>query len=333
MAISEFRQSIVSGDWVLFATGRAKRPHEAEARQRVEQSKKDCPFEDLERSGQEVVWRIPDGDAWQVAVIKNKFPAVKDGICGPGRREGPFNVHEAIGAHDVFVFRDHDRNLHDFSPDEMTSVVQAYKRRSRELMKADGCLKYTMVFHNFGVEAGASIAHPHSQILAVPILPPSVTRSLYGAYRYFKEHNEKAYDVMMIWEKEQGTRIVWENDYFISFCPFVSRRPGEVRIFPKNGSAHFNEMPDELDRYFAEALSVVLGKIKAAWHEPALNFFIHTAPADDGMGDIHEYYSWHVEVLPKLKIDAGFEMGTGVDINMTDPDEIAQLLRSVEVKF
>ena len=324
---------MASGEWVLFATERAKRPHEAEPRQRLEQPKKDCPFEDLERSGQQVVWRVPDSDAWQVAVIKNKFPAVKDGLCGPGRQVGPFSVHDAIGAHDVFVFRDHERNLPDLSPDEMVSVVQAYKRRHRELMKADGCLKYAMVFHNFGIEAGASIAHPHSQVLAVPILPPSVSRSLYGAFRYFKEQNKKVYDVMMIWEKEQGARIVWENDYFVAFCPFASHRPGEVRIFPKNGGAHFNEMPDELDRYFAQALSVVLGKMKVALNDPAFNFFIHTAPAEQSMGDIHEYYSWHVEILPRLKIDAGFEMGTGVDINMVDPDEEARLLRDAEIKL
>ena len=115
MAISEFRRSIVSGEWVLFATERAKRPHEAEPRQRFEQSREDCPFEDFERSGQKVIWRVPDSDAWQVAVIKNKFPAVKSGICGSDRQTGPFSIHDAIGAHDVFVFRNHERNLHDFS--------------------------------------------------------------------------------------------------------------------------------------------------------------------------------------------------------------------------
>lgn len=331
MAISEFRQNLASGEWVLFATGRAQRPHQAEPRQQFTQSVQECPFEDLKRSGQEIVWREPDSDDWRVTVIKNKFPAVAEGQCGPDRQFGPFNIHSAIGVHDVFVFREHEGCLHDFSPEQMIGTVRAYKRRTQELARLDGCIRYVMLFHNFGREAGASIAHPHSQVLAMPILPPSVSRSLHGAYRFFQENRKKVYEVMMIWEKEQAKRIVYENDFFVAFCPFASRRPGEIRIFPRDGMAHFGEMPDELDRYFAQALSIVLRTMKRALNDPAFNFFIHTAPTEGALGDIHEYYSWHVEIIPKLKIDAGFELGTGVDINPVDPDEVAQLLRDAEV--
>ncbi|HYU64866.1 MAG TPA: DUF4921 family protein [Candidatus Paceibacterota bacterium] len=326
MALSEFRQDLVSGEWVLFATGRAKRPR-PEPLAYAKQPKELCPFEDIEKSEQELIWRSPNSSDWQIAVLRNKYPAVGQGECGPDQKVGPYTVHSAIGEHDLFVFRNHDLQLHNFTPEQMLPVVKAYKLRKRELTRIGGCIKYVMLFHNFGIEAGASISHSHSQILAMPILPPSVDRSIQGAFRFYKEHQKKAYLLMIIWEKEQGHRIVYENDYFIAFCPFASRHPGEIRIFPKSGDSHFIQTPEELDSYFAEALSVVLHKMKNALHEPAYNFYFHTAPTELNLGDIHDYYSWHIEIVPKLQTEAGFELGTGVDINTVDPDEMARMLR------
>jgi len=312
---------------VLIATGRKKRTREAEKRERFYQSPEECPFDDLEKSGQEVVWKQPDPQLWKIAVIKNKYPAVLSGNCGPTEAFGPYSVHGGRGTHDVFIYRNHETQLHDFSTEELVMVTRAYKKHMREIGDSGGCTKYVMLFHNFGREAGASIYHAHSQIISTPILPSSVQRSLFGAYRFHAEHRRRVSDVMMFWEKEQGKRVVLENDFFIAFCPFASRHPAEVRIYPKSGHSHFEEMPDEIDKYFADMLRVVLQKIKKAFDEPSFNFYIHTAPVEQTLGDIHEFYSWHMEILPKLKIDAGFELGTGIDINVVDPDEAATMLR------
>ena len=192
-------------------------------------------------------------------------------------------------------------------------------------------MRYILIFHNSGRDAGASLYHPHSQIISMPILPPDVSRSINGSHNFYKEHKERVYDVLMKWEKEHGNRIIYENDLFLAFCPFVSKTPYEVRIFSRDSHAHFEKMPDEFDKYLEDVLLAVLKKIKKSLGDPPYNLFIHTAPAETDLESVHEFYSWHIEILPKVKITAGFEIGTGVDINMVDPDQAAELLRNADL--
>lgn len=330
--LNEFRQDLVSGEWVLFATGRAKRPHangSNGAPDKEYKSPDNCPFEDLKKSGNEPVWFYPSEADWRIAVIKNKFPAVKQGICKPTATFGPFSVQEAVGFHDLFIYRDHDKHFADFSQEEMIEALRVYKRRYKEIAEGEGCVRYILIFHNFGRDAGASIYHPHSQVISMPILPPDISRSINGSFDFYNKNKKRVYDLLIEWEKESGKRIVYENDLFIVFCPFVSKTPYEIRIFPRDSHAHFEQMPDEFDKYLADALLTAFNKIKKSLNDPPFNMFIHTAPV--GSDQAHDFYSWHVEILPKVKIAAGVEMGTGVDINMVDPDEAAKLLRETNV--
>lgn len=319
--LNEFRQDLVSGDWVLFSTGRK---HSIREFEKFYQSKEDCPFEDFQRSGQEIIEVLPGG----ITAIKNKYPALLPGACGPDVQVGPFRTHDAVGDHRVLVFNDHELRFVDFSKEQMVDVIRAYKKMYQDMASASDCVEYVMVFHNHGREAGASIYHSHSQIISLPILPPDVSRSIYGSLNFYKENKKKVYDIIIDWERSENKRIVYENDFFIAFCPFVSKTPYEVRIFSKDSHAHFEKMPDELDKYLADVLSTVLKKINKALKNPPYNFFIHTAPVKEKYGDFHEFYHWHVEVLPKLSISAGFELGTGVDINVIDPEMAAEELRN-----
>jgi len=327
--LNEFRQDLVSGDWVLFSTGRTKRPHEEKEREENYQPKDGCPFEDPVKSGQEIIWGFPDNENWQILTVKNKFPAVKSGLCGPNRQVGPFNAHDATGEHDVIIYKDHELHLPDFSIEQAVSAIRVYKKRYQEMAAASECVEYVMIFHNYGREAGASLYHPHSQIISMPILPPDVSSSLFGSFRYYQENKKRVYDLILEWELEQKKRIVYENDMFVVFCPFVSKFPYEVRIFPRDSHAHFERMPDEFDKYLAEALLAVLAKIKKTLGNPSYNFFIHTAPVKENkLENFHEFYSWHIEILPKLSILGGFELGSGIDINVVDPDAAAEKLRN-----
>lgn len=324
--MSEFRQDLVSGDWVLIAPERAKRS-EAPKKEDPYQPPNGCPFEDLKKSDNEVLWYSPEESNWQIAVVKNKFPALKSGVCAPGGKTGPFNTYDGVGAHDLFVFRDHDKQLADFSNSEMLAVVRAYKKHFKEVADQN-CGKYTMIFNNYGKESGASLYHPHTQIMAMPILPPHVSRLLYGAKRFYQDNNKKVFNVMIDWEKSEKKRIIYENELFVAFCPFASRFPYQILIFPKVGDAHFDQITEEGEKCFAEAVSAVLKKIKTALDDPSYNFFIHTSPAKDVLPEIHEFYSWHMEILPKFSISGGFEIGTGIDINVVDPDVAAEALRN-----
>ncbi len=326
--LNEFRQDLVSGDWVLFSTKRADRPHKKIEKEEYYQPKEGCPFEDPAKAGHEVLWGYPASDEWRVMVIKNKFPAVKQGLCEPGHQAGPFEVNEATGEHDVIVYKDHDLHFSDFSVEKAVDAVRVYKKRYQEMAKASECVEYVAIFHNYGREAGANIYHPHSQIISMPILPPDISRSLFGSFRFYKKNNKRVHDVLLEWELEQKKRLIYQNDMFIAFCPYVSKSPYEVRIFPRDSHAHFEKMPDEFDKYLADVLITVLAKIKKTLDDPPYNFFIHTAPAmENKLKGFHEFYSWHVEILPKLSISAGFELGTGVDINVVDPDQAAEELK------
>lgn len=326
--VDEFRQDLVSGEWVLLSNNRT---HSIRKFEDVHQSKEECPFEDLEKSGQEIIRRYPDNDDWRVTVIKNKFPAVQSEICTPERKVGPFHVRDGVGQHHLFIYRDHEKQLNQFNPEEMSQVLLVFKQHKKEMKHDVACIKYVSLFHNFGSAAGASIYHPHSQILSLPILPPRVSRSLHGASRFFQKNGEKVYDKLIELEMKQKTRVVYENEHFIAFCPFAADFPYEVQIFPKDSTSHFVNVPDNQFSSLGQALSIVLGKLRVALGNPAFNFFIHTAPIETELANIQDFYTWHIEILPKVKVDSGFELGTGIELNVVDPDDAAQLLRETNV--
>src|SRR3989344_5859587 len=328
--LNEFREDLVSGEWVLFATGRARRPEQvkSEAPKIKKLPKSKCPFEDPEKFDNVVLTTYPakGQNDWAIKVIKNKYPAVReDETCSP-KMAGPFNTHEATGRHEVVIYREHDKHLHDFSKEELANVFRVYQERYRTM--TDGaCGKYALIFHNYGPNAGASIPHPHSQIITIPVLPPDVKRSINGSEEFYRKHKKRVHDEMLDWERCEKKRVIFENKYFIAFCPFVSKTPYEVRIFPQESHAHFEQMPESQLEYLGEIMQAMLSKIQAAFQGQDYNFFIHTAPLETTTENAHEFYTWHIEIVPKISTFGAFELGSGIDINVVDPDEAAKLLR------
>lgn len=328
--INEFREDLVSGEWVLLATGRVKRAEPVKIDEKLKSSKDACPFEDLEKSGNVVVetFQNKEGTDWFAKAVKNKFPAVLDGLPGPARKEGPFNLVDANGRHEIVVFRDHDKTFAEMTEAELTEVFKIYQNRY-DSMFDHGKIKYVLVFHNQGVKAGASQHHPHSQVMSIPIIPPDVKRSISGSEKFYNENKQKVYDVMIDWESQMKKRVVYECDDFIVFCPFVSKTPYEIRIFPKKGHAHFEQMPAELLSCLGKTMSIVFRKLSKALNNPDYNFFIHTAPLEGTHA--HDFYTWHIEILPQLTLLGGFDLGTGIEVNVTDPDDAAKLFRETEI--
>ncbi|MGD0977119.1 MAG: hypothetical protein ABR875_02395 [Minisyncoccia bacterium] len=334
--INEFRQDLVSGEWVLFATGRAKRPGEPTANGngiRIGKNFEDCPFDDPEAKGNEVLmtYKNADGSDWFAKIIKNKFPAVSEGEMAPRQKVGPFEVTDAKGLHEILIFKDHNKSPYHLSPKEFSEIIRIYRDRYLTLAGYSGS-KYILIFHNHGLAAGASIPHPHSQIITIPILPPDIKRSILGSERFYRENGKRVYDLMLDWEMNDKKRIVAENDDFVAFCPFVSKTPYEVRIFGKESHAHFERIPDPKLQTLGEIMSKVMRKVSKALNAPDFNYFIHTAPTDGMSQDVHDFYAWHIEILPKMKIEGAFELGSGVEVNVVDPDEAAKLLREAEVE-
>jgi UDPglucose--hexose-1-phosphate uridylyltransferase len=326
MNSNQLRQDLVSGDWIVISPGRKKKPNQSvKKNKRKKTPKSKCLFEDPKKvSGSDPVL-IYGGKDWQLVIVKNKYPAFfHKEACSLIEKKGPYSVMEAIGHHELVITRDHDKNFVELSADKARQVFEAFRERYRMFLK-DKCVEYVSIFHNWGPKAGASVYHPHYQIIAIPVIPPDVSHSLNGSNRYFKECGKCVHCVMMESELKEKKRVIFENAGAIAFSPFVSRDPFEVRIFPKKHLPYLEDTSDEDLGYIVEALQFSLKKIKKNLNDPDYNFFIHTAPIKNK--DKYGHYHWHVEVLPKISINAGFELGTGIQINDIDPDEAAALLR------
>ena len=339
-SFSELRQDIVTGDWVVVATGRARRPH-AFARRVPErpQPSAGCPFERLlprallvyDRAGER--FRLTGKDrrylerSWLLQVVSNKYPIFAPAVrCPSARAIGPYRWQRGAGFHEVVITRDHTRPIAAMTSGEVATVVRAYRQRYLAL-KDEACVAYISIFHNHGREAGASVSHPHSQIVAIPVIPPDVGRSLSGSAAYYRTHRRCVHCVMLAFERRKRTRIIYENGEFTVFCPFVSRSAFEVRIFPRRHQPEFEAIDDRHTASAADALRVALVKLDRGLKDPAYNFFIHTAPTADGRSSPH--YHWHIEIVPKTAVWAGFEIGTGIEISTTSPEAAARYLRGV----
>jgi len=189
--MSELRKDLVSGDWVLISPGRGKRPyHFKDTRKRTRESKKTCVFEDPQKaSGGVVILSSPENENWRLQVVPNKYPAVtKDGIWELHKdRRGPFHVLPGYGYHELVITKDHDNNFPKLDKKEAFLLFEAFRSRYVNIAE-DNNMAYVSIFHNWGPRAGASIYHPHYQILGIPVLPPDIERSLNGSSEYSKRY-------------------------------------------------------------------------------------------------------------------------------------------------
>ncbi|MDX1535220.1 MAG: DUF4931 domain-containing protein [Candidatus Spechtbacterales bacterium] len=329
-SISELRQDLVTGEWIVIAQVRAKRPSDYQRSERsvLDASLDKCPFENPQASGNAdpiLLYKKADDSDWSLQVIPNKYPAVDhSGKCGIVNKHGPYSIQDGKGFHEVIVPRDHDKHFAVYSSEEAREIIQAYQERYKSL-KEEECVKYISIFHNHGKEAGASLHHPHSQLVAIPVMPSDVYRSLQGSSRYYDENQECAHCTIIKWEQEQEERIIFENDKFIAYCPFASRTAFEIQIFPKEHQSNFEELSEDAFTELGDALRTSLNKLHDVLDDPAYNFFIHTAPV--GKKKKYPNYHWHVEIMPKTAIWAGFELGTGIEISAIEPKEAAKYLR------
>ncbi len=266
----------------------------------------------------------PNSAGWRLRVVANKFPALQ--IEGDLNRRGigVFDLCNGVGAHEVVIETpEHSRQMADFSLEEFVELIKAFKLRSLDL-RGDRRLKYTLIFKNFGLSAGASLEHSHSQLIALPIVPKRVQEELKGAERYFEFRDRCAYCDMLQQELQDDERIVCENRSFIAFCPFVSSFPFEIWVLPKEHRSDFAQISPEGILDFSRLLKETLGRLRGILSDPPYNFIIHTAPIEPKERD---EYHWHLELIPKLTKVAGFEWGTGFYINPTPPEFAAKLLR------
>jgi len=332
---SELRYDLFSQDWVVIATGRARRPEMFKEKRETKKvlPPKLCPFCKMEKQEKPVLIfvkgkKVPLTDQlpkdWTTVVIPNKYPAFIPSREIIKSKEGPFfEKIQATGYHEVVVTRDHWRSLALFEIEQVKEVIDAYHDRFQTLMNLKFA-NYISIFHNHKAEAGASIFHPHSQIITTPLIDPDLNKAIINAGKYYEKTKKCLYCEVGKWERRIKKRIVFENKHFYALCPFASKSAFEVIISPKRHLSYFEEISEEEKWSLAEAFKVVLYKLYKGLNDPAYNFYLHTAPC---VAKAYPQYHWHWTILPKTSVWAGFEIGTGMEISTIEPEKAAAYLR------
>ena len=339
--MSELRHDPVQKRWVIIATERGQRPSDFSAPARASASKKTCPFcpgHEQHTAGEVWRWRAPGEDDWTVRVVPNRFPALA--IEGQTDRaaHGHYDTLNGVGAHEVIIeTRRHHVGTGQLSPSERFGVLMAYRERLRDLV-GDTRLRYILIFKNRGSAAGASLSHPHSQLIATPITPRTVAMELQSAREHFQLKERCLFCDLLRQELAEQKRVVLCDERYVTICPYASRFPFEMHLFPRAHGHDFRLTNDDDLHHLARHLSEVLRRMGAALGEPAYNLMLHTAPNPIARHTRANYWTtleadwhWHIEILPRLWRVAGFEWGTGFYINPTAPEEAARFLRSVQL--
>ncbi|MFA5859009.1 MAG: galactose-1-phosphate uridylyltransferase [Elusimicrobiota bacterium] len=329
----ELRRDPIMGRWVIISTERGKRPLDY-GREGEEETNKPCPFCEGNESAtpaETLAYRqagmVKDGPGWWVRVVPNKFPALQ--IEGSMHRtgEGMYDRMAGIGAHEVIIETpEHKKDFADLSDHQVEEIFWAYRDRIMDLKK-DPRFEYILVFKNRGAAAGASLVHPHSQLIALPVVPLRARQLINGSKNYYEYKERCVVCDMNAQETASQTRIITENDDFIAYCPFSSRFPFEIKVVPKHHDAVYEDAQKHEIGNLARIMKICMYKLKRVLDDPPYNFLIHNSP----IREVHnQFFHWHLEIIPKLVKVAGFEWGSGFYINPTPPEEAAQFLREAE---
>ncbi len=339
--MSELRKDVVTGRWVIIASERSKRPDDfrpAASRAREDGATAFCPFcagseakTPPEVSALRSPGTQPDTPGWRVRVVPNKFPALERGRPPSPPPKVLFPRLPGVGVHEVVIENpDHERELADLPADHVRDVLGVFRDRIRAI-EEDLQYQYVQVFKNKGKEAGASLSHPHSQIVATPIVPKRVKEEIYGAERALRSFKDCVF-CRTLEEEAKGERLVFENAGFRVIAPYASRVPFESTLFPIRHSPFFTDVSGkELDD-LAAALKTILLRFKETLADPPYNLILHQAPhpalSSKTWPELGRSFHWHIEIFPVLTKVAGFEWGTGIYINPVPPETAAGFLRN-----
>lgn len=323
---AELRYDILRDEWVIVSNKREKRPNDfVDEEEKIEYNPETDLFADPEKTDQEedvLIYR-DEKDEWTTRVFPNKYPAVAAGAKEKDCSQGPYRSMVAFGNHEVVVTRDGRKKFADLEQNELAEVIDAYRERYVALMNQRG-ISSISIFHNHGKKAGASIVHPHSQIIALPVVTPAVMQEMKVCEQYAQSHKEHLFEVMAEYELERGERVVYTNDKFIVFCPFASSRAFQMRILPREAQPYFERISPDGELFLADALSHALQALDKTLDDPDFNYYIRTAPCD---GQAYDAYSYHVDVFPRTHTYAGFEFATDIEIVPMSPEKAAAYLR------
>ena len=343
--MSELRWDPLKNNWTIMTLGESRRPQDF-LLPREQTTAHPCPF----CSGREsktppeiYAWRpggsAPNQPGWKVRVIPNRFPALRIEGELESRAEGLYDCMNGIGAHEVIIETpEHGEDLCDLAPDHLTEVLKAFRARLQDL-RNDSRFRYIFLFKNHGFGQAANLSHAHSQVIAVPLLPPLVATELRSCREHLQRKERCLICDLLRQEQQAGDRIVSDDGNFLTYAPYAARFPFELMIAPLQHRHDFSQQSDQQLRLLAGTLRSALRRIRAALKNPAYSLILHSSPPPHlRWGGPEEWsllpaaYHWHIELAPKLTRVAGFEWGSGFHINPTPPEEAAHFLRHADIR-
>lgn len=311
--MQEMRKDYILDRWVIISENRAARPRQV--KRTLPQKVSLCFFcPGNEKTTPPEIGRVEEKGAWRIRWFPNKFPALTQKGSPETRKKGRFfSGADAYGFHEVLVETpDHSLEMDDLSAGQVADVLRVYALRIKTLSGKKG-IRYVSVFKNQGAEAGTSLVHTHTQIIALPMVPPAVMEEVNAASKF---RRCPYCEIARIEGKSQ--RKIFSSRNFISFAPFASRFSYEAWIFSRKHIRGLNELGESEFKELGEMLRKILGKLRRIGAH--FNYFLHYAPKGK---DLH----FHIEITPRMAKWAGFEYATGIAINSVSPESAAKYYR------
>jgi UDPglucose--hexose-1-phosphate uridylyltransferase len=322
--MSQLRLDPMTGRWVVIAGERAQRPSDFLPRRLPveDDPKRPCPFCPGQESDVEPSLESygPDGK-WEVRVVPNLYPAFSGNDPMVVSHLGPvYTQAPASGIHDVVILSpNHSMSWADLNETQSALVMSALKDRMLEHSRIPG-LRYSQAVVNCGREAGASVEHPHGQLISTPFIPGEAADELAGFARF---QGNCLLCAVIEAEEQTGHRVVYADDRVAVLCPFWSGTPYEMLILPHDHQPHLYEAEDKDLAAIGNSVQLALSALRGRLGDVAYNLMFHSAPYR-----LKADFHWHVHLVPKISTRGGFEMGSGVLINVVPPERAAEGLRA-----
>jgi UDPglucose--hexose-1-phosphate uridylyltransferase len=322
--VHELRKDPLIGRWVA-VLGDSWEPAAYESLKRRTEEAAPCPL-------------CPGGDSLEevaslgaVRVVRSPAPVLfPHGDLGR-RGVGMYDRMNSIGVTEIVIESpEHDRQTEDLGSEHMRTVIHMHRERMMAIGE-DERIRYILVSKSVGVLAGSVNSHPHSQILAAPVIPLRIKTELDGAKEYYSYKDRCIFCDMRDEEARSGERVILETEHFMAFCPYASKFPFEFWVIPKRHTCAFRDITGQEVADLGGVMATLLGRMKTVLQGPSYSYVLHTAPnripRRNHWHTLGEDYHWHIEVAPRLLRASGFEWGSGFYVLNTSPEDAAGYLR------
>ena len=330
--MTEIRLNLITRTWVIIAKEKGKKPEdfiERRVKKRHPEFLETCPFcLGNESKTPDEVFRINGDKEWKIRVVRNKFSRLSE----EGERKrwdiGLKKGVHGVGKHELIIETpNHNLTTTTMPTEQFKNLIQAYKDRFVDIYK-DPKVEYVIIFKNNGPLAGSSIEHPLSQIVGIPVTPLQIRERFEGYMKFFDETGNCLMCKTIDDELNDGSRVIFDTEHFVSFIPYAALSAFHLWIFPKRHSGSFADIRQEEMQDLAKNLKLTMAKICYGLDFPDFNYCIRSGNPNSTDS---EFIHWYISIVPRVEMTTGFELGSGMHVNPLLPEMGAEFLRNIKI--